>query len=772
MSGTYEQFFQAIKQRESSNDYSIVNGSGFLGAYQFGEAALIDLGYVKRDKAVYDNKINGGWTGKDGIDSTTEFLHTPAVQDEAAAEWWPILWGRVRAHDLEIYDQQTLNGILLTKSGMIAASHLVGTGALMDFIASGGTHIAKDGNGTPITEYLTLFANYDTPASFVNNLEKGNTINGGDRNDKLQGFEGDDTLNAGGGNDVLKGGIGNDTLNGGNGIDTAVYEGKEVDYKITHNKDGTWTVSHVRGDKTEGVDTLTGIEQVQFSDRTNKLAVNSIETQVDFALVVDTTGSMGSYIGAVQGQMANIVDALLQNGEMDARISIVGFKDPGETTTILNFTDQDDLAARKAAALAAISGIGVGGGGDTPEGDNSGLLHSLTGGAGEYRDSAVARKIALFTDAPVKDTELAGEVSAYAADIGASVASMATVATSFGAVTTVTFDVVDGYVPAPVQIYTILVGFDSSATDSVRDIAENNGGEFFDAHNIANLTSALLEIANIAPNAAPVIDSNGGGDTASITVDREVSEIATVHATDSNGDALTFSLAGGGDAGAFLLDPVSGALSFAHDSGGAILPDADGDGMYDVLVSASDGRSFDAQQLEITVTGEAPGVTLYGGNGQDLLSGNSGGDMIYGGNGQDELYGRGGPDFIAGGNGSDFLSGGGGDDRLVGGQGADQLEGGAGHDLFVFGRDDAVDLVTDFDPFEDSVVLEEGISVARIDIVDYDNDGSPDVRLDFTSGGAAVLLGVSPFAPLDIVDASAAAIAHVRGADLLHSCIV
>ena len=64
MPGTYQQFFAALRQRESSNDYTAVNSVGFIGAYQFGEAALFDLGYVRRDKNFYDNNYSGGWTGK------------------------------------------------------------------------------------------------------------------------------------------------------------------------------------------------------------------------------------------------------------------------------------------------------------------------------------------------------------------------------------------------------------------------------------------------------------------------------------------------------------------------------------------------------------------------------------------------------------------------------------------------------------------------------------------------------------------------------------
>ncbi len=228
MSGTYEAFFAAIRQRESSNDYGIVNGPGFVGAYQFGEAALIDLGFVNPDGHNFDNDINGGWTGKLGINGTAEFLANHSAQDQAAAEWWPLLWSRIRGLDLEFYDQQTLNGVRLTKSGMVAAAHLVGTGALRTFINSGGTTIIRDGNGTAITDYLTLFADYDLPSSFVNHLERDNTIKGGRGNDVLKGFDGNDTIIGGGGTDTIDGGAGNDHIIAG-GQGTQIWTGSGAD---------------------------------------------------------------------------------------------------------------------------------------------------------------------------------------------------------------------------------------------------------------------------------------------------------------------------------------------------------------------------------------------------------------------------------------------------------------------------------------------------------------------------------------------------------------
>lgn len=44
----YDAFIAAIKFKESTNNYSAVNQLGYIGAYQFGCAALEDLGYIKK----------------------------------------------------------------------------------------------------------------------------------------------------------------------------------------------------------------------------------------------------------------------------------------------------------------------------------------------------------------------------------------------------------------------------------------------------------------------------------------------------------------------------------------------------------------------------------------------------------------------------------------------------------------------------------------------------------------------------------------------------
>ncbi|WEL57448.1 peroxidase family protein [Pseudomonas kermanshahensis] len=97
-----------------------------------------------------------------------------------------------------------------------------------------------------------------------------------------------------------------------------------------------------------------------------------------------------------------------------------------------------------------------------------------------------------------------------------------------------------------------------------------------------------------------------------------------------------------------------------------------------------------------------PGVTLVGTNAANTLTGSAGNDVISGLGGNDTLNGLGGADQLFGGLGNDVLNGGDdpdilngddGNDTLNGGLGADAMNGGAGNDTFVV--DNAGDTVTE-----------------------------------------------------------------------------
>jgi hypothetical protein len=91
------------------------------------------------------------------------------------------------------------------------------------------------------------------------------------------------------------------------------------------------------------------------------------------------------------------------------------------------------------------------------------------------------------------------------------------------------------------------------------------------------------------------------------------------------------------------------------------------------------------------------GITLNGGNGQDILNGKSGDDTINGGNGDDVLYGNRGNDTLMGSNGNDVL---------IGGLGKDTLTGGRGSDRFVYNAfNEGTDTITDFTTNQDILDL-------------------------------------------------------------------
>ena len=82
--------------------------------------------------------------------------------------------------------------------------------------------------------------------------------------------------------------------------------------------------------------------------------------------------------------------------------------------------------------------------------------------------------------------------------------------------------------------------------------------------------------------------------------------------------------------------------------------------------------------------GALPAANLFGGDGNDTLTGGSGNDLLFGQAGNDTLIGKG---------GNDLLFGGAGNDTLIGGAGDDQMFGEAGNDLMIWNPGDGTDLM-------------------------------------------------------------------------------
>ena len=124
------------------------------------------------------------------------------------------------------------------------------------------------------------------------------------------------------------------------------------------------------------------------------------------------------------------------------------------------------------------------------------------------------------------------------------------------------------------------------------------------------ITTQQLVVTVTDVNEAPVITSDGGGDTASIQLGEHSANVTDVTATDEDlGQTLSYTIVGGADADKFMiefnLDTGAAVLSFAN---GAVPDfenptDADGNNVFEVEVQVSDGAGgIDTQLIAVTIT--------------------------------------------------------------------------------------------------------------------------------------------------------------------------
>lgn len=123
-----------------------------------------------------------------------------------------------------------------------------------------------------------------------------------------------------------------------------------------------------------------------------------------------------------------------------------------------------------------------------------------------------------------------------------------------------------------------------------------------DQYGASDSKLVLVQVVNPASvNQAPQIVSDGG--LASVALQRPEGEVAvtTVQATDPEASAVTYALAGGVDKDRFEIDASTGVLRFKAAPDALAPADSDGDNVYEVIVSASDGQDATVQALTITV---------------------------------------------------------------------------------------------------------------------------------------------------------------------------
>lgn len=410
-------------------------------------------------------------------------------------------------------------------------------------------------------------------------------IDGGASGDLLYGDEGDDLVVGSQDQDIVQGNLGDDILRPGN-PSQAINGGPD----------------EVIGD--DGY-TNTGFDMIDFSDYVAGANVNAdMVTQFNPLVNIDNTTTFPAWFqieGVIGSQNndtligtdalnpaeeANLFgggnwlvggsgnDTLQGNGGNDVIIGD-GIRLDSLIGTYSGTYDYDDAYADASHRNSGVL-------------QNNGLLDTVTGFDKHYTEML---KSAIF-----KDLELGG--SAISTLNGVAGTRQGDGGTA-GATDTVVFT--GNRADYSVQLIPFASANDGTITAyKVTDIVAGRDGvdvvvgvEFFKfADGIFNEAAVL--------NEAPVITSDGGGATATLSIAENTVAVTTVVASDANaGDVLTYSISGT-DVALFDIDANTGVLTFVNAPN--FEAPVGGDNVYNVNVIVSDGIATDTQALAVTVT--------------------------------------------------------------------------------------------------------------------------------------------------------------------------
>jgi len=131
------EFLDHIGFVESSNNYNCINSIGYLGKYQFGKSTLRNLGFNV---------------------SVGDFLSDSVLQEQAMLKL--LTHNKIKLQPfIDEWDGDTIQGIRITESGILAAAHIAGQGNVRNFFRKQAN--PQDTYGTSLTDYMDTFGGYD-----------------------------------------------------------------------------------------------------------------------------------------------------------------------------------------------------------------------------------------------------------------------------------------------------------------------------------------------------------------------------------------------------------------------------------------------------------------------------------------------------------------------------------------------------------------------------------------------------------------------------------
>lgn len=629
-----------------------------------------------------------------------------------------------------------------------------------------------------------------------------NTLIGGEGNDSLWGADGRESLAGGAGADWLYGGVGLDTLLGGEGNDTLI-GGDGAD--LIEGGAGADSIDGGAGDDTidydpadpfadggDDFDTLvirtpvvitleSTIDQVAGGGITRGFeAVDGASVTAALTLVGSSTRNRlagGSGNDRIEGREGNDTieggagDDTLEGGAGDDLV--LG----GAGQDWLDGGGGFDIASYADATVGVTVGLLTGGAGDTLVGfealRGSNLADSLIGSAEANRLDGLSGDDTL--DGQGADDTLLGAAGRDSLVGGAGADSLSGGADADTLQGGDGNDVLDGGTGADRMLGG--AGDDLYYVDSRLDVV-------LDFANSGNDTVIASANTYLSPNIEWFIMAPGAG---GIFV---VSNVGPERIIGNEGVNLIIAMAGddtvwGGGLGDRIQGREGNDLLFGEEGSDYIY----GGNGNDVIDGGVARDNLQGQAGNDTIFGGPDAITdvLYGQAGDDWLDGGPGLDLMYGGPGNDtfiasqsndgifELAAQGvdwviarfagsftlpenvehlileGPtrgignllsNRIFGGPGADTLFGREGNDTLVGGAGADVLFGEGGRDAFQFARGSGIDVIADYTPGFDRLLLQGFGFTTAAQVLAVTRQGSTGAIIDLAPGDSVLLSGI------------------------------
>jgi len=136
-----EKLIEHLSHKESNHNWKAINTIGCMGEWQFTVGTLRSLGYKNITPGAFKENPN---------------IFSPEIQKNALVKLMDSNLKGIKSY--MGYVGKVINGVKITKSGLIAAMHLGGQGSVRAYLRTNGNIDKHDAYGTKISDYIREFS--------------------------------------------------------------------------------------------------------------------------------------------------------------------------------------------------------------------------------------------------------------------------------------------------------------------------------------------------------------------------------------------------------------------------------------------------------------------------------------------------------------------------------------------------------------------------------------------------------------------------------------